>query len=221
MVNFMSNPSKRLNLIKQQLRTGDVLNEKILALYDQIPREDFVEEEFKPFAYSDLQLPLAHHQRMLTPLEEGKILQALNLTGQEIVLEVGTGSAFFTALLSRLCKQVISIDYYADFTTTARQKLAAHCCTNVELHTLDACRGWVDKAPYDVMVFTGALESLHETHRLQLIPGGKLFAIIGKEPAMQGQLHRLDHQGVWQMDVLFETSIPPLINNLAPINFVF
>ena len=68
------------------------------------------------FAYSDMQIPLTHGQRMLTPLEEGKILQALNLKGNETVLEVGTGTGFFTALLSKLCKKVISVDYYSDFT---------------------------------------------------------------------------------------------------------
>lgn len=217
----MSSQSTRINMIKQQLRTGDVLNEKILALYDEMSRDDFVQKEFKPFAYSDMQIPLEHHQRMLTPLEEGKILQALNLTGHEVVLEVGTGSGFFTALLSRLCKQVISIDYFASFTSAARQKLTEYHCTNVALETGDACRGWLDKAPYDVMIFTGALESLDEMHRLQLLPGGQLFALIGKDPVIQGQLHRLDHEGHWQTEVLFETNLPPLIDNLAPANFVF
>ena len=208
-------------MIKQQLRTGDVLNEKILALYDEIPRDDFTPKSFKSFSYSDMQIPLAHDQRMLTPLEEAILLQSLNLCGHEMVLEVGTGSGFLTALLSRLCKQVISIDYYKDFTMSAGQQLAAHQCTNVTLETGDACRGWLDNAPYDVIVFTGALQSLEETHRLQLLPGGRLFAIIGKEPVMQGQLHHLDHDGLWQAKVLFETNIPSLINNLAPSNFVF
>ena len=217
----MSTQSTRINMVKQQLRTGGVLNAKILDLYDEIPRGDFVPNELKPFAYSDLQIPLAHDQRMLTPLEEATVLQALDLSGTEVVLEVGTGSGFLTALLSRLCKQVISIDYFANFTTTARKTLAEHHCANVTLETGDAARGWLDKAPYDVIIFTGAITELTETHRLQLLPGGKLFAIIGKAPAMQGQLHRLDHAGSWQSDVLFETNIPPLIDSLSPINFVF
>lgn len=211
----------RINMVKQQLRTGDVLNEPILELYSQIPREDFVPNEYKHFAYSDLQIDLAHHQRMLTPLEEGKILQALNLQGNEVVLEVGTGSGFFTALLSRLCKKVISVDYFADFTNTARRKLHEHKCTNIELLTGDACHGWLEKAPYDVMVLTGAVEALLDTHRLQLLPGGKLFAIVGKDPVMQGQLHVLGHDGSWHEEVIFETSIPALIDKLKPIEFVF
>ncbi len=132
-----------------------------------------------------------------------------------------TSTGFLTALLSRLCKKVISIDYFADFSTDARRKLDKYQCTNVELLTGDAHGGWLDKAPYDVIVFTGALESLSETHRLQLLPGGNLFAIIGKNPVMQGQLHHLDRNNIWHTDVIFETNIPPLINPLKPNDFVF
>ena len=209
------------NMIKQQLRTGDVLNDNILALYNVIARDEFVPNLYKDFAYSDMQIELAHQQRMMTPLEEGKIVQALELNGHETVLEVGTGTGFLTALLSRLSKKVISIDYFADFTTSARQKLNQYHCDNVELYTGDAHSGWLDQAPYDVIVFTGALESLTESHRLQLLPGGKLFAIIGKEPVMQGQLHTLDHKGNWKKEIIFETNIPPLINKLKPNDFVF
>lgn len=210
-----------INMVKQQLRTGDVLDEKILNLFNSIPRHEFVPGALTQVAYSDMQLPLAHGQRMMTPLEEGLVLQALALNGTETVLEVGTGTGFFTALLSRLCKKVISVDYYQDFTETARQKLREHGCNNVELVTGDACRGWLEKAPYDVLVFTSSVETITETHRLQVLPGGKLFAIVGKEPVMQGQLHSLDHSDTWRGQVLFETCLPALIDKSKPKEFVF
>ncbi len=209
------------NMIKQQLRTGDVLDEKILNLYEELPRDAFVPETFKAFAYSDMQIPLAHTQRMMTPLEEGKILQALQLKGTETVLEIGTGTGFLTSMLSRLSHRVISIDYYESFTHQARQRLAEFNCTNVECITADACQGWVDKAPYDVIVFTGALEFLTDIQRLQLMPGGRLIAIIGQTPIMQAQMHSLDHQGTWSETILFETSIPPLLDKLNHQRFVF
>ncbi len=209
------------NMITQQLRTGDVLDASILELYQTLPRETFLPVQYQAFAYSDMQIPLNHNQRMLTPLEEGKVLQALALTGNETVLEVGTGTGFLTALLSRLCKKVISIDCFADMTAMARQNLAAHQCTNVELITGDACNGWLDLAPFDAIVFTGAIESITQTHRLQVLPGGKLFAIVGKEPVMEGQLHSLDHADNWQHQVIFDTNIPPLINKLKHKDFVF
>lgn len=209
------------NMIKQQLRTGDVLDEKILKLFDQFPRHEFVPETYADFAYSDMQIPLAHGQRMMTPLEEGQLLQSLELTGKEVVLEVGTGSGYFTTLLSALCKKVISLDYFEDFTKKAGQKLEQHGRSNVQLITGDACRGWLELAPYDRVIFTGAIEALTETHRLQVLPGGKLFAIVGKAPVMQGQLHALDHEGNWTKTIIFETELPALINKLKPKEFIF
>lgn len=210
-----------INMVKQQLRTGDVLDETILSLFETVPRQDFVPAPFKQAAYSDMQIPLAHGQRMLTPLEEGKILQALALKGHETVLEIGTGTGFFTALLSRLAKKVLSVDYYQKFTDNARENLIKHHCGNVDLITGDACRGWLDKAPYDVVVFTGAIEAMTEAQRLQIVAGGKLFVIVGKEPAMQGQLHSLDHENNWHVRVLFETCIPLLIDKSKTKTFVF
>lgn len=220
-VEQMSYQNARINMIKQQLRTGDVLEESILNLYDLFPRHEFVPEQFSHFAYSDMQIPLGHGQRMLTPLEEGMILQSLQLQGTETVLEVGTGSGFLTAMLSKLCKKVISVDYYAEFTASATQKLKAHHCDNVELVTGDASQGWLEKAPYDVIVFTGGLKQLNKTHLLQIVPGGKLFAIEGQSPVMQARLHHLDHQENWSQSIVFETDIPLLIDKLKPKEFVF
>jgi protein-L-isoaspartate(D-aspartate) O-methyltransferase len=217
----MSYQTARTNMVKQQLRTGDVLEESILNLYNLVPRHEFVPEQYAHFAYSDMQIPLAHGQRMLTPLEEGIILQALALQGTETVLEVGTGSGFFTALLSKLCKKVISVDYYAEFTANAARKLKLHHCNNVELITGDASQGWLENAPYDVVIFTGSVEQLNETQRLQVLPGGKLFAIEGKSPIMQANLYELDHHGEWHQSLLFETDIPLLIDKLKPKEFVF
>ncbi len=212
---------KQINMIKQQLRTGDILSEAILALYDQIPRDEFVPGPFKPFAYSDMQIELNHHQRMMTPLEEAKLLQALHLSGTETVLEVGTGSGFLTALLSRKCKKVMSIGNCQDLTSMAKEKLHQHQCNNVELFTGNAYQGWFDRAPYDVIIFTSGLETLTETQKLQVTPGGQLFAIIGRNPIMQGQLHRLDHDHSWSIDVIFETCLPPLINPIQSHDFIF
>lgn len=217
----MNNHSARINMIKQQLRTGDVLDESILNGYDLLPRHEFVPQPYTSFAYSDMQIPLTQGQSMLTPLEEGKILQALDLQGGETVLEIGTGSGFFTAMLSKLCKKVISIDYYAEFTLQATKNLQAHRCDNVELITGDACDGWLERAPYEVMVFTGALEELTETHKLQILPGGKLFVIEGEFPVMRAFLHVLSHEEVWQKTLLFETNTPLLLGQRKRKEFVF
>lgn len=209
------------NMIKQQLRTGDVLDEGILALYEELHRHAFVPVNMQPFAYSDMQLLLSHQQRMLTPLEEGSILQALKLRGDETVLEIGTGTGFLTALLSRLCSKVISVDIFESFTQSAQAILSKHHCDNIELITADGHQGWLDKAPYDVIVMTGAIETISETLRLQILPGGKLFTIVGKPPVYQAMLSSLDHDDNWTEQMLFETSIPPLINSIEADEFIF
>jgi len=217
----MKSQHSRMNMITQQLRTGNVQNESILSLYDELPRDAFVPENMQNFAYSDLQLPLPHNERMMTPLEEATVLQALALEGHEQVLEIGTGTGFFTALLSHHCQHVTSIDYYADFTENARKNLTTHRCNNVTLHTGNAYHGWLDKAPYDVVVYTGALHTLDNMHRLQVLPGGKLFDVVGDKPCMQGNLYRLDHHETWHTQLLFDTVLPPLINTTNPKIFTF
>jgi protein-L-isoaspartate(D-aspartate) O-methyltransferase len=217
----MDNSISHLNMIKQQLRTGHVIEEKILSLFSEFPRTHFVPENMQPFAYSDLQIPLAHEERMMTPLEEATILQQLELKGHETVLEIGTGTGYLTAMLSRLCQKVISIDCYPDFTAQARKNLNHFQCRNVELFTGDASAGWASLAPYDVIIFTGAIQSLKKIHELQVLPGGQLFAPIGEQPAIQGRLYQLSHEGQWQNKILFETTLPYLVNAESKNSFIF
>jgi protein-L-isoaspartate(D-aspartate) O-methyltransferase len=209
------------NMIKQQLRTGNVLNESILDLYKNILREDFVPDQFKNFAYSDLQIPLANQQVMMTPLEEALLLQELKLTGNETVLEIGTGSGFLTALLSKLSKNVISIDYFPEFINNAKLILEKYNINNVELICADANQGYIDKAPYDIIIFSGGIKNVTDIEKLEVLPGGKLFAIIGEHPVMQARLLQIDKNKVWTNKLVYETYLPPLINKLNQEHFVF
>lgn len=208
-------------MVKQQLRTGDVLSDNILALYETLPRHDFVPQNAIDFAYSDLQIPLPHEQRMMTPLEEGRLLQALSLSGGEKVLEIGTGSGFLTALLSRLSKQVISLEYYEDLSRAAGLNLARHQCNNVELIHGDGCNGWLAAAPFDIIVMTSAVTLVPESLKLQVAAGGKLFAILGKAPAMRAMLYSVDHNDQWTETLLFNTNLPNLITPVQPNSFTF
>lgn len=210
-----------VNMIKQQLRTCEVLEPRVLALFESLPRDQFVPASYKDFAYSDMQIPLAHGERMLTPTEEGKLLQALNFTGTERVLEIGTGTGFLTACLAKLAKEVVSIDYHASFTELARKNLAPFQFSNIELFTGDAFNGWMPGAPYDVMIFTGAIPKITQTHAVQLSPRGKIFAIVGETAAMNAVLLQKDQNNTWQDYLVFETEIPGLINVHKKPEFVF
>lgn len=206
----MNTSLAQCNMVKQQLRTGNVLKNNILSLYQSLPREYFVPRNYKQFAYSDLQIPIGNNERMLTPLEESTILQALDLDGSESVLEVGTGLGYLTALLSQSCKHVTSIDCHKEFTLAAEANLKRFNIDNVSLITGDGHRGYMDKAPYDVIVITGGLPALDDIFRPQLMKGGKLFAIIGVGSAMQGALYTLNEDDNWEKTILFETSVPML-----------
>lgn len=217
----MSKILSQINMIKQQLRTGNVVNSKILDLFQNVDRANFTPRSYRDFAYSDLQIPLAHGNRMLTPLEEALILQTLDLQGHETVLEIGTGTGFFTYMLSQLAKHVITIDYFADCTQQAQKNCQQHGRNNIEFITGNGRNGWVNQAPYDVIVFTGAIPKITEILKLQVSLGGKIFALVGQSPVVAGWLYQVDHQNHWKQELIFETDIPMLIDNSPQHTFVF
>ena len=158
---------------------------------------------------------------MFTPLEEGLLLQSLSIKPTDVILEIGTGTGYLTACLSRLCKQVFSVDYYADFTRLAQYNCSAHNCNNITYITNNGYHGWIDKAPYDVIVITAAMNELSETIALQLNQGGRLFYIQGSEPIMRAQTLTLDLQNQWHTTLLFETCTAAMIMPFKTHNFVF
>jgi protein-L-isoaspartate(D-aspartate) O-methyltransferase len=209
----------RDNMIKQQLRTWNVLDAPTLNIIAKTPREYFVPENYKDLAFADMAIPLAHDQVMLTPKEEARLLQALNIQPTEVVLEVGTGSGYMTALLAGLAHFVYSVDIFADFSVTAKLKLAKCAINNIQLITADAAFGYNTKAPYDVIIITGSLPFLPESFRYSLKPGGRILAILGKAPAMEATLLTYHQQGAWSEQKLFETVVPPLLH--APERSLF
>lgn len=211
----------KTNMQKQQLKTCGINNESLLDLLSRIPREHFVPEKFRELAFADYRIPLPHQQTMMTPLEEATLLQALDIQKNQTVLEIGTGTGYFTALLASQAKHVISIEYYADLTVKAQKKLSQHGLTNVTLITGDGIHGYLEKAPYDIIVLTGSVAELDKCFHPQLLQGGKLFTIIGNAPAMEACLLTLDNHGQWHTEKLFETDITPLINRFQKSTFQF
>jgi protein-L-isoaspartate(D-aspartate) O-methyltransferase len=212
----------RTNMITQQLRTWDVLDEAVLQAVATIPREDFVPAAYRKLAFADMNIPLAHNQVMMTPREEARFLQTLDLQGTEAVLEIGTGSAYMTALLARMARLVYSIDIFPDFIQQAQVKLASHNINNVTLLTADASRGWEQQGPFDAIIITGALPFLPDSFRNSLKPGGRLIAILGQAPAMAATfIKRGEKTSAWSEEKLFETVTPVLINALQPPSFIF
>ncbi|MEE9452254.1 MAG: protein-L-isoaspartate O-methyltransferase [Gammaproteobacteria bacterium] len=211
----------RVNMIKQQLRTCDVLDGEILQLLQETARENFVPEQYRELAYADFNIPIGHGQVMMTPVEEGQILQALKIKSTDKILEIGTGSAYLTALLAQLGSQVISIDCFPEFVEPAKEKLHQIGLNNVTMVCSDGSNGWQSQAPFDVIVITASVVSLPDSFRQQLDSGGRIFVILGTAPVMEATLISQGVQGQFQTEKLFETELTTMICEGEKTPFIF
>jgi protein-L-isoaspartate(D-aspartate) O-methyltransferase len=211
----------RYNMVEQQIRPWDVLNQDVLDLLFKVRREDFVPEAHRALAFVDMEIPLGHGQAMWTPKLEARAIQELAIRPTDRVLEIGTGSGYLTALLAAEAAEVVSVEIHADLSRAATDKLRAHGFTNIALHTADAAHGWPDAAGFDVIVLTGSTPLLADSFRQQLRVGGRLFAITGSEPVMQAQLVTCTAPGAFRSVTLFETCVAPLVNAPHPAAFTF
>ncbi|GMQ88313.1 MAG: protein-L-isoaspartate O-methyltransferase [Gammaproteobacteria bacterium] len=221
MMTTMNLEQARFNMIEQQIRTWDVLDDRILGILSSTPREDFVPEQYRALAFTDISVPLPHDQAMMPPKLEGKLLQSLTIQPTDQILEIGTGSAWLTACLARLGSSVHSVDLYDDFTNQAEARLKQHKIDNATLATGDAAAGWKTDMNFDVIAVTGSLPVLHQGFHTLLKPGGRLFVIVGKPPIMQALLITRVGDHEWNRESLFETSVPALVNAPKPEAFRF
>ncbi len=211
----------RYNMVEQQIRTWDVLDQDVLDLLFKVRREDFVPQAHRALAFVDMEIPLGHGQSMWTPKLEARVIQELTLRPSDRVLEIGTGSGYLTALLATQAADVVSVDIVPEFIAAATQKLRAHGFDNVALHADDAARDWPDASGFDVIVLTGSTPLLSDAFRRRLKTGGRMFAITGEAPVMQAELITCIAPGASRSVVLFETCVAPLLNAPQPAAFVF
>jgi len=211
----------RYNMVEQQIRPWDVLNQNVLDLLFKVRREDFVPEAHRALAFVDMEIPLGHGQAMWTPKLEARVIQEVAIRPTDRVLEIGTGSGYLTALLASEAAEVVSVDIVPEFTAAATQKLRAHGFSNVVLHSGDAARDWPDEAGFDVIVLTGSTPLLSDALVRRLRVGGRLFAITGEAPVMAAQLITCTAPGTTRSVTLFETCVAPLLNAPHPAAFVF
>jgi protein-L-isoaspartate(D-aspartate) O-methyltransferase len=209
----------RRNMIEQQIRPWDVLDARVLELLTKVKREQFVAPSHHEMAFMDIEIPLGHGAYMWQPKMEARVLQDCMVKPGDHVLEVGSGSGYLTALLSRIAKHVTSVEIVPELHALAQKNLTAHHIDNVQLELGDAAQGW--EGTYDAIVLTGSLPILPEAFQNSLKPGGRLFAIVGDAPAMQAQLITCTAPGVFEQKRLFETNVTPLQNALQPERFVF
>ena len=218
-----NNPQEiaRFNMIEQQIRTWEVLDPVVLDLLDRVPREDFVADAQKGLAFADVELPIGHGQTMLSPKLEGRILQAVSVKKSDKVLVVGTGSGYLTALLATLAKHVDAVEIIPELSAIAQARLTQHSIHNVTLHVGDAANGFAAAAPYDVIVFTGALALRPLAAEKMLNVGGRLFAVVGDLPIMEATLTQRISADAFRHETIFETCLPALSHAPQPRKFEF
>ncbi len=212
----------RFNMIEQQIRPWDVLDQRVLEVLTDSPREHFVPERYQQIAFADLQVPLDHQQFMMAPKVEARMLQGLDILDSDTVLEIGTGSAYVTACLARLANRghVYSIDIFEDFIKMAKQKLQRADLSNISLECRDATQDWPEQSQFDVIAMTASLPQYDERFQELLNIDGRLFVVVGEAPVMQARVVSRDSLSSYSQIVLFETVLPPLINARRQEKFV-
>lgn len=207
-------------MVEQQVRPWDVLDGRVLETLSTVPREVFVPEMHRALAYADLEIPLGHGEKMMKPVVEGRTLQALKLQADEDVLEIGTGSGYLSACLGSLAREVVSLEIRPEFAAAARARLdARQLGGNIRIETADALQYETDRR-FDAICVTAAVAVIPARFAQWLRPGGRLFVIRGRSPAMEAVLQVNDVNGP-RIESLFETDIPYLVGAAPAPQFVF
>jgi len=216
----------RFNMVEQQVRPWDVLDQSVLDLLFVVKREDFVPPAYRALAFSDMEIPLRVDgvdtgECMWAPKMEARILQELAVKPHETVLEIGTGSGHLTALLAHKAYHVVSVEIDPRLATFGAANLARAGVHNVRLESGDASRGWTSRAPYDAIVVTGSLPLVPSALRSQLKIGGRLAAVVGADPVMSAEIITRVSDVSFDTSRLFETWLKPLRNAEQPSSFRF
>lgn len=210
----------REQMIEQQVRAWDVLDERVLQAMREIRREQFAPERYRDVAFADSPIPLPHGQWMLPASIHGRILQALAIGAEDMVLEIGAGTGYLSACLGKLAARVRSLEIFADLADQARAGLHSAAVNNVAVEVADATQ-FEEQSAYDAIAVTGSLPLYDERFQRALKIGGRLFVIVGQAPVMEAWKVTRVGDREWQRESLFETVVEPLINASRPPAFVF
>lgn len=211
----------RQNMVEQQIRPWEVLDQDVLDLLYAVPREEFVPPACRNLAFTDMEIPLGEGERMWAPKIEAKVLQALAVQRTERLLEIGTGSGYLTALLAHRAAHVYSVEIRPTLAQFGGANLARHGRTNVTAEVGDGACGYAKWAPYDVVVLTGSTPVVPQSLLDNVVPGGRLFAVVGELPVMTAKIFHCAAPGAFRTIELFETVLAPLVHCEQPGRFRF
>lgn len=204
----------RFNMVEQQIRTWDVLDERVLQALFSVPRERYTPPSMQALAFSDLEIPLEVNsvntrETMLSPKVEARLAQELQLKPSDCVLEIGTGSGYQAALLGSLSQQVTSIEINSRLSAFAQQNLQRNHVDNVKVETGDAHAGW-GTTEYDAILVTGSVPTVPDALKYQLRIGGRMVVVVGQQPIMTACRITRTSAASFDTTHLFDTVIKPL-----------
>jgi len=211
----------RKNVIEQQIRPWGGLNVRANQALSDIPRENFVPEEYLSLVFADIEVPLVGGAKMFSPKIEGRILDSLDIQGHETVLEIGTGSGYFTSVLAKLSHSVVTIELDEQLSELAQNKVKGLNLNNITFINDDALAHNFDNEQYDTIVIGCALPNKNENFFRLLKPGGKLFMVVGAINQMQATLIQRTNENDWQSKSLFETHLDYMKGTEPSVKFAF
>ena len=211
----------RKNVIEQQIRPWGGLNVRANQALSDIPRENFVPEEYLSLVFADIEIPLVGGAKMFSPKIEGRILDSLDIQGHETVLEIGTGSGYFTSVLAKLSQSVVTIELDEQLSESAQNKIKELNLNNITFINDDALAYNFDNEQYDTIVIGCSLPNKNENFFRLLKPGGKLFMVVGAINQMQATLVQRTSENEWQSKSLFETHLDYMKGTEPSVKFAF
>jgi|TARA_B110000116_G_scaffold202478_1_gene177527 protein-L-isoaspartate(D-aspartate) O-methyltransferase len=211
----------RKNVIEQQIRPWGGLNVRANQALSDIPRENFVPEEYLSLVFADIEIPLVGGAKMFSPKIEGRILDSLDIQGHETVLEIGTGSGYFTSVLAKLSQSVVTIELDEQLSELAQNKVKELNLNNITFIKDDALTYNFDNEQYDTIVIGCSLPNKNENFFRLLKPSGKLFMVVGAINQMQATLVQRTNENEWQSKSMFETHLDYMKGTEPSVKFAF
>jgi protein-L-isoaspartate(D-aspartate) O-methyltransferase len=217
----MNYGAARLNMVESQVRPNRVTDARIVLAMAELPRELFVPASMRGVAYVDEDIPIGQGRYLMEPMVQARLLQAAEIAATDNVLEIGCGSGYGTALLSRLAARVVALDSDAVLAERARANLAALKIANVEVVTGTLEDGWAGRAPYQAIVIAGAVETIPAAIDSQLAEGGRLVGVLAAPGQPGVAILRQKTHGAISARKLFDAAARRLPGFAAARSFVF
>lgn len=220
-MSFMNIEQARHNMVEQQIRPWDVLDQQVLDAIESTPRENFVPEPHRNLAFCDIQIPLENGRVMMEPKLEGRMVQTLDIKPGDSVLEVGAGAGYTAALMAKLGAQLTSIDIDPAMVALARKNLADNGIEGVRLEHGDICAGWNEGTRFDRVAMTAAIPARRSDLEEYIAVGGRMFVVVGEAPIMEALLITRAGERDFVAESLFDTCLPYLSHSELPESFEF